>query len=75
MYLYVYIYINEPRERNIHLKKRGALTTPRWNLYEYCALTQKICGFENDVVGSYGSEGVFLTLSSLQIGTFLLELW
>ena len=32
---------------------------PEDNLYEYCALAQKICGFWDDFVGSYGSEGVF----------------
>ena len=29
------------------------------NLYEYCALAQEICGFGDDFVSSYGSEGVF----------------
>ena len=32
---------------------------PEDNLYEYCALAQEICGFRDDFVGSYGSEGVF----------------
>ena len=32
---------------------------PGDNIYEYCALAQEICGFWDDFVGSYGSEGVF----------------
>ena len=35
------------------------LQRPEDNLYEYCALAQEICGFWDDFVGSYGSEGVF----------------
>ena len=40
---------------NIHKNPRGA----RNNLYEYCALAQKICGFLDDFVGSYGAEEMF----------------
>ena len=46
-------------ERTIFIKTRGALATLRSNLYEYCALAQEICGFGDDFVSSYGSEGVF----------------
>ena len=48
MYVYIYIYIEE--QRTIFIKTRGALA---------CALAQENCGFGDDFVGSYGSEGVF----------------
>ena len=42
-----------------HIYQRSPPQRPEDNLYEYCALAQEICGFRDDFVGSYGSEGVF----------------
>ena len=39
--------------------QRSFSQRPEDNLYEYCALAQEICGFLDDFVASYGSEGVF----------------
>ena len=43
--------------RTIYIKEAHP-QRPEDNLYEY-ALAQKICGFGDDFVSSYGSEGVF----------------
>ena len=42
-----------------HISQINPSQHPKGNLYEYCALAQEICGFRDDFVGSYGSEGVF----------------
>jgi hypothetical protein len=42
-----------------HVSSKKPSQRPEDNLYEYCALAQEICGFGDDFVGSYGSEGVF----------------
>ena len=47
------------KQRTIFRKPEGRSRRPEDNLYEYCALAQEICGFWNDFVGSYGSEGFF----------------
>ena len=44
---------------DIFRKPEGRAQRLESNLYEYCALAQEICGFWDDFVGSYGSEGVF----------------
>ena len=55
-----------------HIYQRSPPQRPEDNLYEYCALAQEICGFGDDFVGSYGSEGVFFERCQIfRLGPFL----
>ena len=70
----VCIYIIE--QRTIFIKTRGALATPRGqSLWILCTSTRDlwIWGWFCGVIWLRG--GVLGTLSNLQIGTFLMELW